>query len=97
MVAVSPRRETTLPRMRTIWLVNESRYLALMRGVASEAIIGGWGKGGRLVGEVEEVEEGWKYARRGTARGHVIGLGVCGRSHIRNSHPSVRFLLRYLY
>ena len=41
MVAVSPRRETTLPRMRTIWLVNESRYLALMRGVASEAIVDG--------------------------------------------------------
>lgn len=39
MVAVSPRRETTLPRMRTVWLVNESRYLALMRGVASEAIV----------------------------------------------------------
>ena len=62
MVAVSPRRETTLPRMRTIWLVNESRYLALMRGVASEAIIGGWGEGGRSAGEVEEVEEGWKPA-----------------------------------
>ena len=39
MVAVSPRRETTLPRMRTVWLVKESRYLALMRGVASEAIV----------------------------------------------------------
>ena len=38
MVAVSPRRETTLPRMRTVWLVNESRYLALIRGVASDAI-----------------------------------------------------------
>lgn len=39
IVAVSPRRETTLPRMRTVWLVNESRYLAFMRGVASDAII----------------------------------------------------------
>ena len=76
MVAVSPRRETTLPRMRTIWFVNESRYLALMRGVASEAIVGVGEGGGRLVGEVEEVEEGSKYACRGTARGHVIGLGA---------------------
>ena len=39
MVAVSPRRETTLPRMRTVWFVNESKYLAFMRGVASEAIV----------------------------------------------------------
>ena len=39
MVAVSPRRETTLPRMRRVLLVNESIYLALMRGVASEAIV----------------------------------------------------------
>ena len=63
MVAVSPRRETTLPRMRTIWLVNESRYLALMRGVASEAIADGREEeGGRLVGELKVVEEGWKYA-----------------------------------
>ncbi len=38
MVAVSPRNDTTLPRMRTVWLVKESRYLALMRGVASEAM-----------------------------------------------------------
>ena len=38
IVAVSPRNETTLPRMRTVWLVKESRYLALIRGVASEAI-----------------------------------------------------------
>ena len=39
IVAVSPRNETTLPRMRTVWLVKESRYLALIRGVASEAIL----------------------------------------------------------
>ncbi len=58
MVAVSPRRETTLPRMRTIWLVNESRYLALMRGVASEAIVDGSEEGGRLVGGIKKVEEG---------------------------------------
>ncbi len=62
MVAVSPRRETTLPRMRTIWLVNESRYLALIRGVASEAIVDGREEGGRLVGDIKEVEEGWKHA-----------------------------------
>jgi hypothetical protein len=40
-MAVSPRRETTLPRMRTVWLVKAWRYFALMRGVASEAIYGG--------------------------------------------------------
>ena len=39
MVAVSPRSETTRPRMRTVWLVKESRYLALTRGVASEAMV----------------------------------------------------------
>ena len=39
MVAVSPRNATTLPRMRTVWLVKESRYLALTRGVASEAMV----------------------------------------------------------
>ena len=38
MVAVSPRRETAFPRIRTALFVNESRYLALMRGVASEAM-----------------------------------------------------------
>jgi len=43
-VAVSPRREVTFPRMRTVWLVKESRYWALIRGVASEAMVGrvGW-------------------------------------------------------
>lgn len=39
MVAVSPRNETTLPSMRTVWLVKESRYFALIRGVASEAMV----------------------------------------------------------
>ena len=67
MVAVSPRRETTLPRMRTIWLVNESRYLALTRGVASEAIVDGSVDGGRLAGGMK-VEEGWRHASRGVAR-----------------------------
>lgn len=45
-IAVSPRRETTFPSMRTVWLTNGWRYLALMRGVASEAIVGGrkWGR-----------------------------------------------------
>ena len=38
MVAVSPRNDTTLPRTRTVWLVKESRYLALTRGVASEVM-----------------------------------------------------------
>ena len=59
MVAVSPRRETTLPRMRTVWLVKESRYLALMRGVASEAIVDVRGQGGRFGRGRKEVEEGW--------------------------------------
>ena len=40
MVAVSPRSETTLPRMRTVWLVKEPRYLALTRGVASDMVSG---------------------------------------------------------
>ena len=43
MVAVSPRSDTTLPRMRTVWLVKEPRYLALTRGVASD-IVSGLGK-----------------------------------------------------
>lgn len=38
-VAVSPRSETILPMMRTVWFVNWSRYWALMRGVASLAIL----------------------------------------------------------
>ena len=38
MVAVSPRNDTTLPRMRTVWLVKEPRYLALTRGVASDMV-----------------------------------------------------------
>ena len=40
MVAVSPRNDTTLPRMRTVWLVKEPRYLALTRGVASDMVSG---------------------------------------------------------
>lgn len=28
----------TLPKIRTVWLANESRYCALIRGVASDAI-----------------------------------------------------------
>lgn len=39
-VAISPRKDVTRPRIRTVWLVNVSRYLAFMRGVASEAILG---------------------------------------------------------
>lgn len=39
MVAVSPRNDTTLPRTRMVWLVKESRYLALTRGVASEVMV----------------------------------------------------------
>lgn len=39
IVAVSPRREVTLPKIRTVWLAKESRYWALMRGVASETIM----------------------------------------------------------
>ena len=39
MVAVSPRSDTTRPRMRTVWLVKDSRYFALTRGVASEAMV----------------------------------------------------------
>ena len=42
MVAVSPRSETTLPRTRTVWFIKESRYLALIRGVASDAIDSDW-------------------------------------------------------
>ena len=38
IVAVSPRNDTTLPRMRTVWLVKEPRYLALTRGVASDMV-----------------------------------------------------------
>lgn len=38
-VAVSPRRDTTLPRMRTVWFVKFSKYVALTRGVASEDIL----------------------------------------------------------
>ena len=38
-VAVSPRREMTLPRIRTVWLVNDSRYGADTRGVAVAIII----------------------------------------------------------
>lgn len=38
IVAVSPRREVTLPRMRTVLLVKEERYWAFMRGVASDAM-----------------------------------------------------------
>lgn len=38
--ADSPRSDTTLPRMRTVLLVKASRYFALIRGVASEAIFG---------------------------------------------------------
>ena len=53
--------------MRTIWLVNESRYLALTRGVASEAIVDGSVDGGRLAGGMK-VEEGWRHASRGVAR-----------------------------
>lgn len=49
MVAVSPRSDTTLPRTRTVWLVKESRYLALTRGVASEVM------GGRSVRERDGV------------------------------------------
>ena len=45
--------------MRTIWLVNESRYLALIRGVASEAIVDEREEGGRLVGGMKE---GWRHA-----------------------------------
>lgn len=41
-MAVSPRNDTTLPRTRTVLLAKASRYLALIRGVASEAILG-WG------------------------------------------------------
>jgi len=48
IVAVSPRRDITLPRMRTVWLVKESRYLALMRGVASFAIVEGRRGRGRI-------------------------------------------------
>ena len=40
MVAISPRRDVTRPRIRTVWLVKDSRYWALIRGVASEAIVG---------------------------------------------------------
>ena len=40
IVAVSPRNDTTLPRMRTVWLVKEPRYLALTRGVASDMVSG---------------------------------------------------------
>ena len=57
MVAVSPRRETTLPRMRTIWLVKESRYLAFTRGVASEAIVGQDEVNGRRVDWMIDVKE----------------------------------------
>ncbi len=39
MVAVSPRKEETLPRMRTVWLLKGWRYLAFIRGVASEAMV----------------------------------------------------------
>lgn len=39
-VAVSPRSDTTLPRIRTVRPVKASKYLALMRGVASEDILG---------------------------------------------------------
>ena len=46
MVAVSPRRATTLPRIRTVWFVKFSRYWALIRGVASDAMLGGGGVGG---------------------------------------------------
>lgn len=48
MVAVSPRNETTLPSIRTVWLVKDSRYFALIRGVASEAMavdLVGFGEG----------------------------------------------------
>ena len=38
--------------------------------------MGGRREGGRSVGEMKEVEEGWKHACRGTARWHVIGLGA---------------------
>lgn len=52
IVAVSPRNDTTLPRMRTVWFVKESRYLALTRGVASEAMAEGLrGEGNRERGE----------------------------------------------
>ena len=38
-VAVSPRKASTLPTMRTVRLVNCSRYAALIRGVASLAMM----------------------------------------------------------
>jgi hypothetical protein len=70
MVAVSPRREVTLPRRRTVWLVKESRYWALMRGVASEAMVWGGldGVGGGIVSML------WGVGGRGGggAREHVI-------------------------
>ncbi len=39
IVAVSPRRDMTLPRIRTVWFMKDSRYCAFMRGVASELAI----------------------------------------------------------
>lgn len=44
MVAVSPRKDATFPRMRTVWFVKESRYFALMRGVASDAMFEAQGR-----------------------------------------------------
>lgn len=62
--AVSPRNDTTLPRMRTVWLMKESRYLALMRGVASEAMVEGLR--GRRIGRVATL---WVYFRMLVSRG----------------------------
>ena len=71
----------TLPRMRTVWLVKDSRYLAFIRGVASEAMIkkaegAFWLMEGELALDDGKVEQGTR-TRLGLSRCHVIAAASC--------------------
>lgn len=97
MVAVSPRKDTTFPRMRTVWFVKESRYFALMRGVASDAIFEAQGRmmrwGCRDSCADNTIEGQRERARDTRSRGRL--RGPLPRLH--NYHPTTRVTKRAVH